>query len=221
MKQLILIIILAGGGYYFYTHGFLNVFNKLKLSPKEFVSDIKSATSIAAAAKTLPVRAQERTCAACSANRPSLYSLETAAFTAYDAKAVFALLELSYYSGLNDTERIMNKYLTNFSGSGDKGRVLTLMTKYQDKETLRYLVRFFNNGTFARRTLLRKIAEYKVSESAAVIKIALEDKNAGVRAEAEQLDEELKDEAWYIDNKKLTLPLKHLEDLMNIPLANN
>ena len=219
MKQLIILIILVGGGYYLYTHGFLNVFNKLKLSPKEFVSDVKSAASSAVGARALPDKVEER---ACSAGIPRSYmgSLEQAVFSAYDSRAAYALVEMSYLSGLTDTERLITRYINTFTTAEEKNRILNMVSKYQDKETFNLLNRFFQRGTFNRRNLLRKMAEYKTNDAATVIQLALEDKNAGVRAEAEALSEQYRDEPWFSEGKKMQLSHRHLEELMDTSLVD-
>ncbi|MDR1123217.1 MAG: hypothetical protein LBL61_01095 [Elusimicrobiota bacterium] len=221
MKQLLIILLLAGGGYYIYHNGFLKVLSDIKLSPKEFVSDIKGAASSLTAQATdgLPARAAERTCPA-PVSKENFTALESAAFTSRNSKAAYALAEMAYGLGMEESESVINKYLAAFTRASEKNRILTLITKYKDKESLDMLNKFFIRGVFARKTLMRKIADYKTPEAAEVIQAAVDSKTAALRAAALEVYEEVKNEPWYTSGiqKKSTLAAQHTNEIYNIPL---
>ncbi|MDR0735144.1 MAG: hypothetical protein LBG16_05640 [Elusimicrobiota bacterium] len=221
MKQLLIILLLAGGGYYIYHNGFLKVLSDMKLSPKEFVSDLKSSASVLTAQEQagLPRRAPERACQA-SVSKANFGALESAVFASYDSKAAYALAEMTYSLGMEESEGVINKYLAAFPRASEKNRILTLITMHKDKESLDMLNKFFIKGVFARKTLIRKIADYKTPEAAEVIQAAVDNQTAALRAAAREVYEEVKDEQWYISGsqKKNTLAAQHTKEIYNIPL---
>ena len=221
MKQLLIIMLLAGGGYYIYHNGFLKVLNDMKLSPKEFISDMKGAASSLTASPegNLPSRAAERACQA-SVAKANFNALENAVFAAYNSKAAYALAEMAYSLGMEESEGLINKYLATFSRAEEKNRILALITRYKDKESLDMLNKFFIRGVFARKTLMRKIADYKTPEAAEVIQAAAESQNASMRAAAQEVYEEVNNEQWYISGtqKKNQLAAQHTKEIYDIPL---
>jgi hypothetical protein len=222
MKQLLIILLLAGGGYYVYHNGFIKVLSDMKLSPKEFVADMKDAASSLSEqtqAGKLPQRAPERACQA-SVSKANFGALESAVFASFDSKAAYALVEMAYSLGMEESEGIINKYLAAFPRASEKNRILTLITKYQDKDSLDMLNKFFIRGVFARKTLIRQIADYKTPEAAEVIQAAVDDKNAVLRDAAREVYEEVKNEQWYISgtHKKIPLAAQHTKEIYNIPL---
>jgi hypothetical protein len=226
MKQLIILILLVGGGYYLYNNGFLKVFSNAKLSPKEFLSDVKNAasnsiTSAAGASRTLPEKAPERSLNL-SINKAGLTALENAVFASYDSRAAYALAELVYGAGLSDGDRVINRYLSAFTLAEEKNRILTLLGRYRDRESFEMLLKYYNRGTFSRKTLLRKLADFKSPEAAEFLTGVLNDNNAALRAAAEAIVSEVSDEPWYENYKtrKQPLPSGHLQELMSIPLSN-
>ncbi|MDR1684138.1 MAG: HEAT repeat domain-containing protein [Elusimicrobiota bacterium] len=199
MKQLILILLLLGGGYYLYTNGFLNVLKQLTgaQTSGEIVQGITGSQLLVPKAAPLPLRMPER------AGREGLIlghlnRLEESVFISYDAAACFGLAELVYAAGLDDGPRLIDRYLRVFTMPQERNLILTLLGKYKDKETLDILIKFYNRNTFARRALLRLIGDFKTAEALPVIRAALQDQNAAVRAEAQAIDLEFQKEAWYV-----------------------
>jgi hypothetical protein len=222
MKQLIIILLLAGGCYYLYYSGFLKISDSTNLSPKEFINNIQSAADIMAEAsvKNLPEKDPQRNCGA-SISQSNINALESVVFAAYDSKAAYALADLTYSCGLREGRGIIDKYLSLFNTAEEKSPILSIITKYKDKESLDILVRFSNRGTFSRRILLRKIADFKSPEAAEAIRDAANDNNAALKSEAKILIEEFKNEPWFnAPPKKRTLAAQHTRDLYNIPLGN-
>jgi hypothetical protein len=222
MKQLIVILLLAGGCYYLYYSGFLKITDSTNLSPKEFIDNIKSAADITAEGlvKNLPEKDPQRNCGA-SISQGNINALESVVFAAYDSKAAYALSDLTYSCGLRESRNIIDKYLSLFNMPEEKGHILSLITRYKDKESLDTLVRFLNRGVFSRRILLRKIADFKSPEAAEAIRNAADDNNSTKKSEAKILIEEFKNETWFSPPpKKRTLAAQHTRDLYNIPLGN-
>jgi hypothetical protein len=222
MKQLIVILLIAGGCYYLYYGGFFKIPGSSDLSPKEFVGNIKSAADIMAgvSVKNLPEKAPQRDCGG-TISQSNFNALKDIVFTAYDSKAAYALADLAYSGGFSEAKDIINKYLSLFTMPEEKNRILSLVTRYKDKESLDMLVNFLNNGTFNRKALLGKIADFKSPEAAAAIRAAAGSGNFAVRSEAKALIEELSDETWFnAPPKKQALPMQHTRELYEMPLAN-
>ena len=161
MKQLIIIILLAGGGYYLYNNGFLKIFKDMKISPKEFVADVKTAAAESVAAhnfKPMPQRAPERSSGS-AISRDYFSALEKAAFASKDSQAVFSLVEIAFNAGLVQTDALISRYLITFTKAEEKNRVLDLASRYKDKDSLNMLNRFFRQGTFPRGDSLASRAE--------------------------------------------------------------
>jgi len=209
MKKLAAILLLALCGYYIYQHGLTNI-----LSGTEEASPGR--TKIAAG-KPLPPRAPQRACKP-NISRGNFSALESAVFAMYDPKAAFALAELAYSTGLDEAQSVINKYLEAFPDPDDKARILTLITKYQDKESLNMLGKFFTRGTFPRKTLIRKIADFQAPEASEIIYTALSSDNPAVRAEAEAMYNEVKDKSWFTAGSgKRQSAGQHAVDMMNMP----
>ena len=222
MKQLLIVLLLAGGGYYIYLNGFFSVFKDIKLSPKDFVADVKAAAaeSVAAPGSKLPRRAPERVCGAAT-SRSSLSALEKVAFADKNSQAAaFALTEFAYNAGVDGADALITRYLTMFTKPEDKTRILNLVSKHKDRESLDLLNKFFMGGAFPHKVVAQKIAEFRDPEAAEIIHNAIDNKDAAVREAAQAVYETVKDEAWFNTTKKRALAAQHTKDLYNMPLPH-
>lgn len=219
MKQLILVLLLLGGGYYLYNNGFLNVIKQAKIDPKSFIGEIKGAAG-AVSYKGLPEKNDSRGTGLKGADA-NIKLVENTIFATYDANTCYAYTEMAYMSGSNDSEKIITRYLANFTLPEEKNKILTLVTRYKDKQTLEILRQLFNRGTFSRKMLLNKIAEYRSPEVVAIIQQAKSDSNMSVSKEAEAIDARISQESWYsTGGKKMKLQGEQLANIVDAPLPH-
>lgn len=219
MKKLIFLLLLIGGAVYAYNKGY---FGAIKLSPAEFAKQVTDAAKSAAGAlefEPLPLKAPERNW------KPGLPSadfvaLETVVMASRNAKAAYALAEFAYGTGLPEGGAYIRRYLAAFTRPSEKNRILTLVTKYKDKESLDLLESFLTRGTFARKTVLGHIADYKTPEAAQIIMNAADSPTPAINTPAKAMLVELNDQPWFSHSQgKRTLAGKHTADIINIPLV--
>ena len=197
MKQIIVLLLVIGGGYYFYTHGLAEVLKKANLNPKDFVTEVKEATTgLALAYSGLPEIAPERS-GGLKMNPANMRLVETTVFNTYDTDVCFAYTEMIYSSGSVSAPKVIDKYLTTFTLPEDKNKILPLVTKYKDKQTLKILEDFLKRGVFSRSMLLRKIAEYRSKEALDIIKTVADTPSSPVRDEAQNIYSEMITQSWY------------------------
>ncbi len=201
MKQIIVLLLIIGGGYYLYTHGLADVMKKANLDPKDFVEEVKEATggTIAGVTKTsseLPEIAPERE-SGLKMNAANMRLVETTVFNTYDTDVCFAYTEMIYASGSASAPKVINKYLSTFTLPEDKNKILPLVTKYKDKQSLKILEDFLKRGVFSRSMLLKKISEYRNKEALAVIKSIADNPSSPVRDEAQNIYSEMITQSWY------------------------
>ena len=190
MKKLIIIALLIAGGYYLYNHN-ERILGDIR--PSEMGS---SSSAAARAGGRLPQKTPERSCRI-NMPRGNFNALENAAFGTYDQRAAFALVELTYTAGMDEAAQVITRYLSVFTIPEDRWPVLTLVSKFRDRESLDMLNRFLTNGTFPRRTVLNNIAAFKNAEAAAIIRDAMGSQNAAIRSAADAVFEEVKNEPWF------------------------
>lgn len=205
MKQLIFIGILIAGGYYLYNSSFFDVLKNTRLDPTGFVEDVKAATSSTVAAVTkrdrfpkLPQRAESRSGGVRGA-RTSIKLIEDTILNTYDVNASYALLDVMYSSGADNSKALIKTYLLNFSMPEDRDKLLELITAYKDQETLDILVEMINKGTFARRTLFKKINAFENPVIIPILDSFVNSNNSGIQKEAKQAKNEMLQSAWYLE----------------------
>ena len=176
MKQFIILLLILGGGYYFYTHGLQQTFQKINLEPKTIVKEqVKESSSnntvpsANAQQKGLPEIAPERL-AGLKMSNSSMNKVEEVVFNTYDADTCFAYVEMVYSSGSSASPRVINKYLTTFDVPEDRNKIIPLITKYKDKQSLKILEDLMKHGAFSKKMLLNKIAQYNTDESSNMIR---------------------------------------------------
>ena len=200
MKQIIVLLLIIGGGYYLYNNGLSDVLRKANLDPKDFVEGVKEATGgtvggISKAAE-LPEIAPERA-SGLKMNAANMRLVETTVFNTYDTDVCFAYTEMIYASGSASAPKVINKYLATFTLPEDKNKILPLVTKYKDKQSLKILEDFLKRGVFSRSMLLKKISEYRNKEALAVIKSVADTPSSPVRDEAQNIYSEMITQSWY------------------------
>lgn len=234
MKQFIVLLLVIAAGYYFYTHGLQQTFKKINLEPEAIVQEsVKENKNTAVAPKQetgLPEIAPERSSGLKMDNR-NMNLLETTVFNTYDAKTCFAYVEMVYASGSSAASKVINKYLATFDLAEDRNKIIPLITKYKDKQSLKILEDLKKRGYFSKKILDAKIAEYDAYEAKNENRnTSLEDtdKNASgndtvANDEKHSLADEAKDMYSEIVNwnkmeagKKVS-PAKRLQGLMDDP----
>lgn len=191
MKQLIVLLLIVGGAYYFYNNGLSAVMQKANLNPRDFTQEGKAAKTTAAPASAgLPEIAPERS-SGLKMNANNMSLVETTVFNTYDSAVCFAYVEMIYASGSANAPKVINKYLATFDLPEDKNKILPLVTRYKDKQSLRILEDFMNKGVFSRKMLLKKISEYNTKDSLDTIKRASESKISAIQEDAKELYNEL------------------------------
>ncbi len=200
MKQIIVLLLVIGGGYYLYTHGLSEVMKKVNLNPKDLVEEVKEATggTLGGILKSneLPEIAPERT-GGLKMNAANMGLVETTVFNTYDTDVCFAYTEMIYESGSASAPNVINKYLSMFTLPEDKNKILPLVTKYRDKQTLKILEDFLKRGVFPRNMLLKKISEYRNKEALEVIKSVADNPSSPARNEAQSIYSEMIAQPWY------------------------
>ncbi len=207
MKQFIVLLLICVGGYYLYTHGLSAVMQKANLNPREITQDGKIPQGPGASRVLgLPEIAPERS-SGLKISTANLNLVETAVINTYDAAVCFAFVEMVYASGSAETPKVINKYLSIFDLPEDKNKLLPLLTKYKDRQTLKILEDLMNRGVFSRKMLLKKISEYNTQESLDSIKRASESKIAALQADAKQLYNDLRN--WDKESEGTQTPTAH------------
>ena len=225
MKQLfilIMLVLLALGIYILHIAGFFTFLTSTAFKPRTFVADIKSAVAESKAprpAGALPNRAPERSCKI-SMPVASFNALEKAAFADNNYKTALAFVELVYGSGFDGADKLITRYLAAFEKPQEREPVLALVSKHRDIESLNILEKFFIQGTFARKTVLRKVAAFKSPEAADVFIRAFVDPNPVVRETADELFDEFQNEPWFAAaaQKRRDLQGKYARDLYDMPV---
>ena len=223
MKQIIILLLILGGGYYFYIHGLQQAFSKVNFSsgatlgekPKETNSQSPSMSKKG----SLPEIAPERLYGLKVSNK-TMGLVETTVFNTYDADVCYAFTEMIYASGSAATPRIVEKYLSTFTLPEDKNKLIALITRYKDKQSLRILEDLMNKGVFSRKMLLGKIADYHTEESNDLVKKTAESAKGNLAAEAKEVYSELVN--W--DKMKAgdkTPTARRMQELMNDPLKGD
>ena len=225
MKQfltLILFVLAALGIYILHIAGFFSFLTSTAFKPRTFVADIKSAVVESKSprpAGALPNKAPDRSCRI-SMPAASFNALEKAAFADNNSKSAFAFVELVYSAGFDGADRLITRYLAAFTKQQERDPVLALVSKHRDMESMNLLEKFFIQGTFPRKTVLRKIAAYKNPEAAAVFERAFIDPNPVVREIADELFDEFQNEPWFAAaaQKRRDIQGKYARDLYDIPV---
>ncbi len=197
MKQFIILLLILGGGYYFYTHGLQQTFQKINLEPKTLIKEQKKEDNNPVSASPnsqkngLPEIAPERL-SGLKISSSNMNKVEEVVFNTYDADTCFAYVDMIYSSGSSASARVINKYLTTFDVPDDRNKIITLITKYKDKQSLKILEDLMKRGAFSRKMLLNKIAQYNTEESTDVIKkVAESSNNDSLAAEAKSMLSEI------------------------------
>lgn len=218
MKSFIVLLLIIGGGYYWYTHGLSTVLSKANLSPKEFVRDGKSAKAELPSMAGLPEIAPERS-SGLKMSAQNMNLVETTVFNTYDSNVCYAYTEMVYASGSANAPKVINKYLSTFTLPEEKNKILPLITRYKDKQSLRILEDFMKRGVFSRKMLLKKISEYHTDESTEVVKRTMENNLSPIKEEAKEIYNELMN--WdKISTGDKVPAARRIAGLMNNPNAN-
>ncbi|MGN0022737.1 MAG: hypothetical protein ACI352_01715, partial [Elusimicrobiaceae bacterium] len=175
---------------YWYTHGLAKVIARTNVSPKEFVQNGKSAKAELPSMAGLPEIAPERS-SGLKMSAQNMNLVETTVFNTYDSNVCYAYTEMIYASGSANAPKVINKYLATFTLPEEKNKILPLITKYKDKQSLRILEDFMKRGVFSRKMLLKKISEYHTDASTDVIKRTAENNLSPIKEEAKEIYNEL------------------------------
>jgi len=220
MKQLIVVLLLLGGGYYLYTNGFLNVIkSQVGVNSEAFMGDKQKA--VAPKTSGLPDIDPLRT-DALKGKTEDMGRIEKVVFDAYDPDTCFSFVELAYENGADNVEILINKYINAFQTPEARGKILALLSKYKDRQTLEILKNFLLRGTFPKKVLLNKIAAFKCAEIVPVINDAMKSSDASLAAEAKKVNDEISKQPWYGGNRapsaaagNQVLPNKQITQAMN------
>ena len=227
MKQLIVVLLLLGGGYYLYNNGFLNVIkSQVGINSQGFMGQPKQQQQATAAKPGLPDKDPSRA-GGLKGSTDNIRLIERTIFDTYDSTACYAYVEVAYANGADNVELVINRYLNAFSLPAEKAKILNLLLGYKDKQTLEILRNFFVRGTFARKMLLRRIADFKSYEVGPIITEAMRDPNPYVAAEAKLINDEISQQSWYtppsVDNTTMSgkqkLPAQQVQEVINAPLG--
>lgn len=220
MKQIIILLLVLGGGYYFYTHGLQQALSKVNMDPKSNLQETsKDGNSPSLKKGGLPEIAPERLSGLKVSNK-TMGLVETTVFNTYDADVCYAFTEMIYASGSAATPRVVDKYLAAFTLPEDKNKLIALITRYKDRQSLKILEDLMNKGTFSRKMLLNKIADYHTEESNALIKKTAESGKGNLASEAKEVYSELLN--WdKMKSGDKTPTARRMQELMTDPLKGD
>lgn len=224
MKQLIVVLLILGGGFYLYNNGFLNVIKQqIGVNSDAFMGSAKSALSVFNSG--LPEKESTRA-GGLKGSPDNVKLVEKTIFDTYDSDACYAYIEVAYANGVDGVEDAINKYLAAFNTPSAKAKLLNMLLKYKDRQTLYILRNFFLKGTFARKMLLHKMADFKSYEVAQIMQEAMKDPNPSVAAEAKLINDEISTQSWYqspnaqkTDSGKIPLAGKQIQEALAAPLG--
>lgn len=183
MKQLLVILVLIALAVYVFQAGPENVLRQLKLDSYIQVN-------------SLPGKASERR--GVQPSEKSIDSVTRNVFDSFDPVASYYLVEIAYTSGWDNSEKIMDRYLSTVAHTQqDKNKVYNLIKNYKDKETLNMLIKHFIRGTFPRKETLRTISEMRDPAAVETVYLSLEDENIIIKSEAKEIIEDNKENLWF------------------------
>ncbi len=200
MKQLLFVIIIAVVGYFIFQGGVGRVFSKANINTKGLLADITQTID----ENYIPDIAQERSNFRESISN-SLGNVKTTVFMTYDPEVCFSLIDIVYSSGGSQAETLINEYLSMFTLPEDRAKILGLLGKYKDRQTLRILLNLYKNGTLGRVSLLNALSVYHTPEVAQIINNAVSSENAALSQTAAKLEESFAEQKWYKDGLKVKI----------------
>lgn len=195
MKQLLFLVILVVMGYFIFQGGLGRVLSKANISTKGLLSDITQTVD----ANFIPEVASERSSFKTS-DGGSFNHIKNNVFITYDPDVCYALVDLVYSSGSFEAAPLINEYLSMFSLPEDQAKILNLLNKYKDRQTLRILLNLYKKGSIERAKLLNVLSGYHTPEVAQTIHSAAESMDDMVLAQtAKKLEGTFAEEKWYKD----------------------
>lgn len=197
MKQILFLVVLALVGYLVLWGGTTNVLHRADINPKKLISNLASGVDENFLPEIDPTRTGFK-----YTNPNSYQQIKDNILMTYDPDICFALVDMVYSSGSNDSEPLIRKYLEMFTLPEDSAKVLNLLSIYKDKQTGRILMSLYNDSDISKPALLNMLAEYHTPDVAKVIKAATVSEDLVLAQAAQALVDTVGEKRWYTEGLK-------------------
>ncbi len=195
MKQILFVLILAAVCYVIFWGGAIKVLYKADIKPQDLISSIASKVEDTDFVPEIATARREFN----STNKNSLSLIKNNLFLTYDPEVCFALVDLAYSSNAPEAESLIKEYLNMFTLPEDKSKILSLLSAYKDKQTMRILLSLYENSSLDKANLLNILATYHTPEVAQLLNQETSNSNQLISQMANQLVSSFKEQEWYKD----------------------
>lgn len=199
MKQFLFLVVLGVVIYLVLWGGTTNVLHQADINPKKLISNIATGINENAVPNIDPARTGFRFADARSYNR-----IKENAFMTYDSDVCSSFVDLVYSSGYRESEPLVKEYFSMFMVADDLDKVLNILGRYKDKQTLNLLLAAYKDENMVEKiSFLKALSVYHTPEVAKIIKEATLVEDDLLLAEtAQKLEAEFANEKWYREGLK-------------------